>query len=79
MFEIENIYFDRCIKPLDVSDEDPVRIIFSDSSTVAFGACAYIRWKLADGSFDINLLIAKTHVSPINLISIVRLENILNC
>ena len=37
MFEVENIYFKRCIKPIDVSTERPVLLIFCDSSETAFG------------------------------------------
>ena len=37
MFEVENIYFKRCIKPIHVSTERPVLLIFCDSSETAFG------------------------------------------
>ena len=74
MFEIQNIYFKRCVKPHDVSAKQPTLLIFCDSSEAAFGACAYVRWQLKNGLFESRLLIAKTHVAPINTISIVKLE-----
>ena len=74
MFEVNNIYFRRCIKPLDDGGEDPVLLIFCDSSESAFGACAYVRWKLNNNKFVTNLIMAKTHVAPIKMISIVKFE-----
>ena len=64
MFDVRELYFKRCIKPLNVYCSDPVLIVFCDSSELAFGACAYVRWKLCDGAFYSRLLMAKTHVAP---------------
>jgi hypothetical protein len=40
----------------------------------AFGACSYIRWKLADGSFGVRFIAAKSRVSPLKQLTIPRLE-----
>ena len=72
MFDLQEIEFGRCVKPLDAAAEDPILVLFSDGSEKAYGSCAYIRWKPTDGSFAITLLCAR--VAPLNIIIIVRLE-----
>ena len=74
MFEVEKIYFKRCIKPEHTTSRNPILLIFCDSSEAAFGACAYVRWELNDGSFKTQLLLAKSQVAPINTITIVKME-----
>ena len=49
-------------------------VIVCDSSALAYGACAYARWGLKDGSYRCRLMMAKTHVAPPNTISIAKLE-----
>ena len=39
---MNNIKFKRCVKPKDAANEQPTLIIFSDGSSNAFGACAYV-------------------------------------
>lgn len=53
---------------------DPVLIIYSDGSTLAWGACAYVRWALKDGRFESKLLIAKNRIAPSKQLSIPRFE-----
>ena len=53
---------------------DPTLIIFSDGSGDIYGAVAYVRWELADGSFKSNLLSAKNRIAPLKVIDVVRLE-----
>ena len=48
--------------------------IFSDASEEAFGACAYLRWQLADGSFDVRFVTAKSRVAPLKKLTVPRLE-----
>jgi hypothetical protein len=54
--------------------EQPVLCTFSDASVEAFGACSYIRWKLADGGFGVRFIAAKSRVSPLKQLTIPRLE-----
>ena len=73
MFELNSIRFLRCIKPINVMG-DPILIIFSDASSMAYGACAYIRYEVQDGSFISSLLVAKCKIAPIEPLTIPRLE-----
>lgn len=70
---LNDIKFDRCLK-VPNAVEDPWLIIFSDASRLAFGACAYIRWKVANGEFEVRFIAAKTRVSPLKELTIPRLE-----
>ena len=63
----------RCIKPSN-TDGQPSLVILSDASKDAYGAVAYIRWQLTDGTYQSRLLTCKNRVSPVRIIDIVRLE-----
>ena len=43
LLQMENVTFTRCLKPVNVTDEKPVLIMFSDASENAYGACGYVR------------------------------------
>ena len=73
LWEVEEIAFKRCVKPTNAID-NPTLIIFSDRSGDVYGAAAYVRWKLNDDTFKINLLAAKNRIAPLKVINIVRLE-----
>lgn len=73
MFQIEKIKFARSVKPENAVG-NPVLVLFSDASTEAFGACAYVRWETEDGQFMCTLLAAKSKLAPAKRISIPRLE-----
>lgn len=73
LFEMQDIKFRRCIKPRDAIG-DPSLVMFSDGSDQAYGTCAYARWQLANGKFASNLIAAKSRVTPIRKITIVRIE-----
>ncbi|XP_055543116.1 uncharacterized protein LOC129728690 [Wyeomyia smithii] len=47
---------------------------FSDASTVAYGACIYLRSLFADGSAKLRLLTSKSKVAPLEELSIPRKE-----
>ncbi|XP_030759214.1 uncharacterized protein LOC115884703, partial [Sitophilus oryzae] len=47
---------------------------FSDASEQAYGACIFIRTIDTDNSITVNLLCAKTRVSPLKIITMPRLE-----
>ena len=65
--------FNGCIKPLNAIG-DPILIIFSDGSENAYGACAYVRWKLSNGTFESRMVISKNRLSPLKKMSIDRIE-----
>ena len=73
MFEIEHCRFPRCIKP---SDEfgNPTLIVFSDASSQAYGACAYVRWQLKSGEGKACLVASKNRIAPTRQLTIPRLE-----
>ena len=73
LLSVENTNFPRCLRPKDVIGE-PMLIVFSDGSKEAFGACAYIRWKVGTGRFWARLISAKNRIAPARVISIPRME-----
>ena len=48
--------------------------MFCDGSNEAYGTCAYARWEKTDGKFESRLIAAKTRVSPLKRMTIVRIE-----
>ncbi|XP_068712869.1 uncharacterized protein [Montipora foliosa] len=73
LHEMDNVKFKRCMKPRDTV-RDPILIIFSDGSSQAFGACAFVRWELKGGLFKSSLLLSKNRLAPIKKMSIDRIE-----
>ena len=73
MFLMESLSFPRCLKPSGVV-EDPWLILMSDGSELAYGAVAYVRWPCADGTIEVRLLMSKCRISPVNKVSIPRME-----
>ena len=73
MFDLEELKFPRCVQPGD-SIGNPVLIIYSDGSMIAYGTCAYIRWELTNGDFETRLLAAKNRIAPAKQLSVPRLE-----
>jgi hypothetical protein len=51
-----------------------VLCIFSDASRKAFGACAYVRWCVANGKYESRFIAAKSRVAPLKELTIPRLE-----
>ena len=73
MLKIPEISFNRCVKP-ESSIGKPSLILFSDGSKNFYGSCAYIRWRIKDGSFLCRLLLAKTRITPMISLTIPRIE-----
>ena len=73
LYEIEDLQFNRSVKPINAI-QDPSLIIFSDGSCDIYGAVAYVRWELDDGSYNVHLLAAQNRIAPLKVIDIVRLE-----
>ena len=69
---VSEIQFKRPLTPEDAIGQ-PQLIIFSDGSSLAFGAVAYARWETPRG-FEMRLIMSKCKVAPIKIIDIVRLE-----
>nr|XP_027213054.1 uncharacterized protein LOC113806132 [Penaeus vannamei] len=65
--------FVRCLKPHS-SKGNPHLIIFADGSSKAYGAVAYMRWGLSDGSFISHLIASKCKLAPIRQMTIPRIE-----
>ena len=70
---LSKLAFKRCVKP-NFATEPPTLVVFSDGSNDAYGTAAYIRWKIADGRYEANLIAAKNRIAPAKTIDIVRLE-----
>ena len=70
--QAKEINFARCVVPPDVTG-DPTLVVFSDGSMQAICALVYIRWPTKDG-FVSYLLVGKSKVGPLNVVSVVRME-----
>lgn len=73
LFQLEEITIQRCIQPV-MAVGDPELVLFSDGSTEAYGAAAYARWSLTDGTFAARLVASKNRIAPVKIVDIVRLE-----
>ena len=74
LLKLTDVKFARSLWPEDEVDGLPMLIIFSDGSTLAFGAVAYIRWKLKAGGYWTRIVMAKSKIAPKNILSIPRME-----
>ena len=73
MNELNNVTFPRCLLSANAV-ELPLLCVFSDASQDAFGACAYIRQKNPDDTYDVRFVAAKSRVAPLKQLTIPRLE-----
>ena len=73
MKSLNGISFERCLTP-PYAVGRPVLCVFSDSSEDAFGSCAYARWQLSSGEYDVRFIAAKSRVAPLKRLTIPRLE-----
>ena len=48
--------------------------MFSDASEAAYGAVAYVRWKLNDGTYCSRIMASKSKLATVKRITTVRLE-----
>ena len=72
MDELKYLRFKRSLTPAGYIGQ-PQLIIFSDGSSKAFGAVAYVRW-LTDKGYEMRLIMSKCRIAPVKMIDIVRLE-----
>ena len=49
-------------------------VFFSDALEDAFGTCAYARWQLSNGKYDVRFIAAKSRVAPLKRLTIPHLE-----
>ena len=63
---LKDVTFPRSVQP-DLADPEvkPDLIEFGDGNEDAFGALAYLRWTLLDGSKEVRLLMAKAKLAPL--------------
>jgi len=73
MIALNNVKFHRCLTPSGALG-DPLLVVFCDASRLAFGTCAYARWKLQDGTFSARFIAAKSRIAPLKELTIPRLE-----
>ena len=73
LMSIDGIRFKRCVHEPNARG-DPELIIFGDGSPLAMCAAAYIRWELQDGTYTSHLFAAKTRVTPLERVTIPRVE-----
>ena len=73
MKELDAIGFKTCLGPLE-TDKLPSLCVFADVSQEAFGACAYIRQKTKENTYEVTFVAAKSRVAPLKQRTIPRLE-----
>ena len=74
LLTLSELNFPRSIWPDAEVVGLPMLIVFSDGAAFAFGAVAYVRWKLKDGGYWTRLIMAKSKIAPKNVVSIPRME-----
>ena len=70
---LNELRFPRSIS-VPCSYGNPSLVIFSDGSGEAYGAVAYVRWKISEEKYCSRIHSAKSRMAPIKLIDTVRLE-----
>ena len=73
---LNELKFDRCYfksKSWDPSNNYELHM-FGDASEKGYGCCIYLRALNFDGTYSVSLVIAKSRVAPINVLSLPKLE-----
>ena len=73
LIHLPDMTFKRYLKPSNAIGQ-PLLVIFSDGSEIAYGFAAYIRWKLADGSYFVRLICSKSRIAPMKKLSVPQME-----
>lgn len=71
--QLEKQELPRCLTPTAATG-CPILCIFADASRDAFGACAYLRWQVEEGRYEVRFVAAKSRVAPLKELTIPRLE-----
>ena len=74
LLSLKDVQVSRSLWPDAEVKGPPMLIIFSDGSLKAFGAAAYLRWELEDGTYWTLLIMAKSKIAPKNMVSVPRME-----
>ena len=74
LLALGDIKFSRSLWPQEEVVGLPTLVIFSDGAALAFGAAAYIHWKLKSGGHWSRLIMAKSRIAPKNIVSVPRME-----
>ena len=74
LLALGDVSFARSLWPQEEVVGLPSLVIFSDGSVQAFGAAAYIHWKLESGGYWSQLIMAKSRIAPKNIVSVPRME-----
>ena len=73
LYKLQDVSFIRCLKPYGAVGE-PTLVIFSDASTQAYGACAYVQWEIQNDQYEARLIAAKQRIAPTRQLTMPRLE-----
>ena len=74
-YQLTDIRIPRCYTPYKMDDTCKIELhIFADASEQAFGAVAYIRVINEAGEVTCTLIMSKSRVAPLKILTIVRLE-----
>ena len=71
---LETVSFAKCFKLSDRNVKFIKLHVFFDASSDGYGACAYLRIVYCHDSINCFLVLGKSHVAPLNVISVPRLE-----
>ena len=66
LVEVNEVKFPRSYKPMNVDPLiKPISVEFADGNPNAFGAVAYVRWQLLDGSRECRIIMSKAKLAPL--------------
>ena len=75
MFDLETLEFNRSIVPRNYDPNyKPTLCLFSDGSDLGQCACAYLVWKMKNGSFCVTLVTSRTKIASMTKITTPRSE-----
>lgn len=66
LFGLKNIRFNRLLRPEDAIEENPVLVVYTDSSQMAYACVAFYSWLCANGKRKSCLVKAKARPIPKN-------------
>jgi len=73
LFDLERFGYERTLTPNNAVG-NPMLILLSDASDIAYGFVAYIRWLLSDGNYWCRFIMAKCRIKPLRKLSTPQME-----